>query len=99
MDETAALSIIASIIKDRKQWGESAGIRVAQWELVNALLAVEHRLLGEFVSKDDLTVANRRYAALNAQHELLKKRFEESKTRKEGTTNGNARSGDKLGGS
>jgi hypothetical protein len=72
MTEEAALKIIAGILKDRKDWGESAGIRVAQWELVNALLALEGRFTGEYVPKAELTLSNRRYAALNAQHEKLK---------------------------
>lgn len=73
MEEVQALAIIAQVIKDRKQWGESAGIRVAQFELVNALLALQERFSGEYVPKAELTLSNRRYAALNAQHEKLKK--------------------------
>lgn len=72
MTETQALEIIAQVLKDRKNWGESAGIRVAQYELVNALLALERRFTPEYVTKDELTLANRRTAAANAQLERAK---------------------------
>jgi hypothetical protein len=67
MTEQQALNIIEQILKDRKQWGESAGIRVAQFELVNALLVLEARF-GEIVTKDELTTEKRRYTAMNAQY-------------------------------
>lgn len=81
MTEESALKIISQVLKDRKDWGEAAGIRVAQWELVNALLALEGRFTGEYVPKADLTLSNRRYAALNAQHEKLKGEQSERKAK------------------
>jgi hypothetical protein len=74
MKPETALEIITQIIKDRKQWGQSAGFRVATYEVADALLALEGRFTGEWVPKDELSLANRRYAALNAQMGLLKKR-------------------------
>jgi hypothetical protein len=68
MNEAQALEIIHQILKDRKQWGESAGIRVAQFELVNALLALEARF-GEIVTKDELTAERRKFTAMNAQYQ------------------------------
>lgn len=73
MTEEQALVIIVAILKDRKAWGESAGIRVAQWELVNALLALEGRFTGEWVPKAELTLSNQRYNALNARYQRLAK--------------------------
>lgn len=73
MTQDKALEIIAQVLKDRKNWGQSAGIRVAQWELVDALLLLEGRFTGEWVPKEELTLSNRRYAQLNAIHEKLKK--------------------------
>lgn len=69
MTEEQALKIIAQVLKDRKDWGESAGIRVAQWELVNALLALEERFGEEIFTKEDMTYERRRYTAMNAQYE------------------------------
>lgn len=82
MTQDQALEIIIQAIRDRKNWGEAAGIRVAQYELVNALLALEGRFTGEWVSKEELTLANRRYAQLNAIHEKLKKTIAEGKIAK-----------------
>ncbi len=73
MEQIKALEIITQVLKDRKAWGQSAGIRVAQWELIDALLALEGRFTGEWVPKEELTLSNRRYAQLNAIHEKLKK--------------------------
>lgn len=75
MKQEQALEIISQVLKDRKNWGESAGVRVAQYELVNALLALEGRFTGEWVSKEELTVERRRYNALHAQTEKFKKRL------------------------
>jgi hypothetical protein len=75
MKTEIALEIITQIIKDRKQWGQSAGFRVAAYEVADALLALEGRFSGEWVPKEDLTLSNRRYAQLNAIHEKLKKRL------------------------
>jgi hypothetical protein len=74
LKQELALEIVTQIIKDRRQWGQSAGFRVAPYEVADALLALEGRFSGEWVPKEDLTFANRRYAQLNAIHELLKKR-------------------------
>ena len=67
MSEGKALEIVQGILKDRKNWGEAAGIRVAQYELVNALLALESRF-GEIVTKEELTFSNRQLTAERAQH-------------------------------
>lgn len=90
MSEEKAQEMVLGILKDRENWGESAGIRVAQYELVNALLVLKPRLLGEFISKDELTLSNRRYAALNAQHEKLKADYARlAGKNKENKANGN----------
>jgi len=86
MKPEQALEIINQIIKDRKQWGQSAGFRVAPYEIADALLALEGRFSGEWVPKEDLTLSNRRYAQLNAIHEKLKKQV--------GEKNGDSRKGD-----
>jgi hypothetical protein len=70
MEETKALEIIGQVLKDRKAWGQAAGIRVAQWELVDALLAVSGRIFfdpADWVHKDDVTLLNRRNNAMQAQ--------------------------------
>lgn len=67
MTEEQAKAIIEQVLKDRKNWGESAGIRVAQYELVNALLALESRLVGDTVDRAELTSERRRCNALGAQ--------------------------------
>lgn len=67
MNEDKAIEIVAQAIKDRKAWGQSAGLRVAQWELVEALLALEQRLIGDNVPREELTIAHRQNNAMNAQ--------------------------------
>lgn len=74
MTEAKALEIVQGILRDRKAWGESAGIRVAQYELVNALLALEHRF-GDIVTKDELTHARRQLTACLAQKAKLVKGY------------------------
>jgi len=72
LEQKKALDIIAQVLKDRKAWGEAAGIRVAQWELVNALLALESKIFrddADIVTKDELTTEKRRYNAMHAQYE------------------------------
>lgn len=69
MTEEQAIAIITQVLKDRKAWGETAGIRVAQWELVNALLLLEGRLTGDMVPKAELSKANRQMAQMRAIHE------------------------------
>lgn len=73
MEQQQALDIITQAIKDRENWGQNAGLRVAQYELVDALLTLKGRFSGEWVPKEELTLSNRRYTALNATYEKLKK--------------------------
>lgn len=82
MTQDEALVIVVQALRDRKNWGEHAGIRVAQYELINALLALEGRFTREWVPKEELTLSHRRYAQLNAIHEKLKKTITEGKPSK-----------------
>lgn len=77
MTEAKALEIVQGILRDRKAWGESAGIRVAEYELVNALLALENRF-GEIVTKDELTLARRQLTACQAQKARLEKGYKKN---------------------
>jgi len=77
MTEERALEIVQGILRDRKAWGESAGIRVAQYELVNALLALEHRF-GKIVTNDELTFVKRQLTACLAQKARLVKGYKPS---------------------
>lgn len=81
VQEAKAIEIVAQVLKDRKAWGESAGIRVAQYELVNALLALESRLTGDHVSTEELTTERRRYNAMAAQ--LAKAQVDSKRMREE----------------
>lgn len=83
MDENKALEIIHQVLKDRKAWGQSAGIRVAQWELVDALLALEPRFgdISMWVHKDELTAEKRRNNAAQAQ--LAKAQGDSSRMREQ----------------
>lgn len=74
MTTQRALEIVQGILRDRKAWGESAGIRVAQYELVNALLVLEPRF-GDIVTKDELTLARRQLTACLAQKARLTKGY------------------------
>lgn len=74
MTEAKALEIVQGILRDRKQWGESAGIRVAEYELVNALLVLESRF-GDIVTKDELTFVKRQLTAALAQKARLVKGY------------------------
>lgn len=84
LEEKQALAIVTQVLKDRKAWGQSAGIRVAQWELVDALLALETRLLfniDDWIPKDEVTVLNRRNNAMGAQ--LAKAQGDSSRMREQ----------------
>lgn len=84
LEEKKALEIIAQVLKDRKAWGQSAGIRVAQYELVDALLALESRIfmdMNDWVHKDEVTVLNRRNNAMGAQ--LAKAQSDSSRMREQ----------------
>lgn len=67
MERSRALEILSQTIKDYRNWGHNAQLRVGQDELIAAIVNVEDKLFGDWVPKEELTLANRRYAATNAQ--------------------------------
>lgn len=67
MAEVKALEIVQGLLKDAKAWGTGCGLRVANHELVEALMALEARF-GDIVTKEDLTYSNRLLTAERAQH-------------------------------
>lgn len=84
LEEKKALEIVTQVLKDRKAWGQAAGIRVAQWELVDALLTLESRLTidwDDWVHRDEVTVLNRRNNAMGAQ--LAKAQGDSSRMREQ----------------
>lgn len=72
MERARALEILSQTIKDYRNWGHNAQLRVGQDELIAAIVNVEDKLFGDWVPKEELTLANRRYAATNAQLQKLK---------------------------
>lgn len=77
MSYADALSIVASVVEGRVRWGKLYdGGNIPTHTLCDALVVLAHAdNHKEMDLKKELAASNRRYAALNARHERLKKKY------------------------
>jgi len=76
MSEVRALEIVKGAIRDYRNWGALAQMRVGADEFMTAISLLEGRLDTTPATREEITISNRRYSALNAQFQKLKKRLE-----------------------